>query len=98
MKLLKKILCLLNKETEPKYAIQMIVKGGVATYLPVIKEGNFGSDWMPIVKIYDKYVPLEFEKEGGLTQEECKQHIEAYKQQYAEKQKLAEFTVNYLQS
>lgn len=98
MKLLKTLLCLLNRKSEPKFAIQMIVKGGVATYLPVVKLGTFGSSWLPIVKVYDKYYPLDYQKEGGLTQEECRDHIEKYKAQLAAEKKLAEFTVNYLQS
>lgn len=96
MKLLNKLLDSFNRKGQPKYAIQMIVKGGVPSYLPVIKEPGFMSRWIPIVQIYDKYIPMEFEKQGGLTQSECIQHIEAYKKQFAKEQELAMLTVNYL--
>lgn len=95
MNLIKRLAKTFRGNGENRYAIQMIVKAGVATYLPVVKESELGAKWIPIVKVYDRYIPLEIEKEGGLSEEECVQHIEEYKKQIAYEKEQAELSITY---
>ena len=66
---------------EIEYAIREEFKNGHRYLLPMVKEVGFFGVWRPIVKIYDEYLILDFEKEGGFSREECLQHIQGFKQQ-----------------
>lgn len=50
---------------------------------PKTKFSYVGPSWTRIVKIYDRYIDLDISFEPNLTLEECEQHIEGFKEQYA---------------
>lgn len=84
-----------KKKQEPVFAIRKITTGKMITYLPVIKEQGIFNKWTPIVKIYDIYIPLDFEKENGLTYQECKDHIYNYKKQLNRQKEFDYFSMDY---
>lgn len=77
------------------YAIQKVVRNGTVTYLPVVKESGMTAEWVPIVKVYDTYMLLKVEKPGGMTEAECHQHINGYKEQIELERIANEITVVY---
>jgi hypothetical protein len=93
--MLKRLFKKFRGDGNNKYAIQVLVKNGQATYLPVVKESSFGSKWTPIIKVYDLYLAMDVEKPGGLTEEECKEHIEGCKNQIAMEKAASELTISY---
>lgn len=72
---------LVRRRNEPQYSIRMITKGREKTYLPMVKEEGYFSKWTPIVKIYDEYLAMNYEKKDGLSRVECQDHIEKFKLQ-----------------
>lgn len=72
---------------EEEFAIKTVVRGETAIHLPVYKPAGFNTGYTQIVKIYDKYIPLDIEKPGGMSKEECIQHINEFKQQLQEERK-----------
>lgn len=78
LQFLKALVC--NGES---YAIKVLHKCGVTTFLPVYRPKGFGTKYQPIVKVYDRYLTLDIEKDNGLSEEECVAHLEAYKEQIA---------------
>lgn len=64
-----------------KFAIQKKEHGNTVSLIPVMKEPGMLSQWRPIVKVYDKYLVMDYEKPGGLSEKECMAHIRGYKKQ-----------------
>jgi hypothetical protein len=64
-----------------KFAIRKITRGIIVQYLPMVKEKGLFNQWIPIVKIYDRYVAMPYERQGGLNYDQCEEHIKEYKKQ-----------------
>lgn len=80
-----------------RFAIRRIQKGDRIEMLPMIKEKGLFNQWRPIVKIYDSFLTLDYEKPGGLTEEECLEHINGCRQQLALIEKESNVKVEYIE-
>lgn len=82
------------KRKHYEFAIQKVTQGEKIKLLPVAKEpGSFS--WRPIVKVYDYYMLMDHEKENGLTQDECLQHIYKFQEQLEAERKSKEYSKVY---
>ena len=70
-----------KKIHKPVFAIkkETLFNGTVRMY-PVVRQSLF-TDWTPIVKVYGEYFAMFIETDHAFTEEECREHIEGYKQQ-----------------
>lgn len=84
-----------------EYSVKRIkFRDGRQLFIPLVRSRNEGllgkllsrldpdNDWKRIVKIYNKYILMDIFDESedfGLTEEDCKEHIEAYRKQLLEK-------------
>lgn len=67
---------------EHQFAIKKIQVGKTEKMLPVVQEpGMKPRPWRPIVKVYDKYLVMDYEHPAGLTKKECEAHIRGLKKQ-----------------
>lgn len=64
-----------------KFAIQRKEMGATVCMIPVVKEPGLFTQWRPIVKIYNRFLVMDYEKPEGLSERECMSHIQGYKKQ-----------------
>ena len=78
-----------------KYCVRIVktIKG--EEFLPMLKAPGLFNDWTPIVKIYNKYHAMNYEKDGGLTIQECYDHIKSYKEQVIREIAERKFEIEY---
>lgn len=85
----------LNKKNARQFAIKTVQANDDIIFFPVVKEGAW-HNWIPIVRIYDRYYAIDVEREGGFTKQEAYSHIQGYLLQL-EQEKLATPKVRYEQ-
>lgn len=82
---------------EDLYRIMVEKKFDRTIYTPQIKRGDSRFNrWERITKIYGKYYIMEMESESTLTLQECKNHIDEYREQREKEMRLNSVTVEYI--
>lgn len=62
--------------------MKKVTRGRNEKLIPVVQEpGMKPRPWRPIVKVYDKYLVMDYEHPAGFTKKECEAHIRGLKQQ-----------------
>ena len=88
-KTIKSILAFWRRMKHPKqheFALREIKTTDATMYLPLTRTGAL-SEWMPIVQIYNEFIPLDYELPGGMTRDQALYHISGYKNQLIKKYK-----------
>lgn len=80
-----------------RFSIRKLYEGGKVTFLPMVREPGLFPSWRPIVKVYDEYVVMDYEKPGGLTQGECQEHVERFYCALKHKLKRDHLSIEYIE-
>lgn len=95
---MKVLLRFFRRQTSYQFAIKKcMLSMGKEVLIPVMKHPGMFQEWMPIVRIYDKYYiapGLEVEKE--FSHDECMDHIKGYIKQLEASQREKIRSIEYI--
>lgn len=80
--MVKRLLKIFGKDKDPVFAIRCEeFNSGEIKYTPVVRQGGVFSHWTQIVKINDRYEPLDIYTEFNYTEKDCIEYISGYRDQ-----------------